>query len=56
MRAARVRGYRCLYLETGTGPAFEPAHALYRKNGFTACEAFGDYSATDFNTFMVKLL
>jgi putative acetyltransferase len=56
MRTARARGYRCLYLETGTGPAFEPAHALYAKNGFTACGAFGDYTATAFNTFMFRLL
>jgi putative acetyltransferase len=27
---ARDRGYRRLSLETGSGPAFEPAHALYQ--------------------------
>lgn len=53
---ARLRGYRRLYLETGTGTAFEPAHALYQRNGFTWCGAFGDYEATDFNVFMVKEL
>lgn len=51
---ARERGYRHLYLETGTGPAFEAAHALYMKNGFRWCGAFGDYAATAFNVFMVR--
>jgi len=48
---ARSRGYRTLYLETGTGPAFDAAHALYRRNGFVRCEAFGEYVASDFNVF-----
>lgn len=51
---ARERGYRQLYLETGTGDAFEAAHALYMKNGFRWCGAFGDYVATAFNVFMVR--
>lgn len=55
-RTAASRGYRHLYLETGTGPAFEAAHALYLKNGFGWCGAFGDYIATDFNVFMSKTL
>ena len=53
---ARSRGYERLYLETGTGAAFEPAHALYQRNGFTWCGAFGDYEAGEFNVFMVKEL
>jgi putative acetyltransferase len=56
VRTARDRGYRHLYLETGTGPMFEAAHLLYRKNGFEWCAAFGDYAATDFNVFMSKSL
>ena len=56
IRTARSRGYERLCLETGTGPAFEPAHALYQKNGFTWCGAFGDYEATHFNVFMEKKL
>jgi putative acetyltransferase len=51
---ARGRGYRHLYLETGTGPAFDAAHALYIKNGFEWCGPFADYVATDFNVFMRK--
>lgn len=56
IRTARARGYTHLYLETGTGQAFEAAHALYRRNDFTWCGAFGDYTATTFNVFMVKVL
>lgn len=54
--AARSRGYRHLYLETGTGPSFAAAHALYARNGFGWCGAFGDYEATAFNVFMAKAL
>ena len=56
VRTARRRDYARLLLETGTGPAFEPAHALYRRNGFEWTGPFGDYTATDFNVFMVKVL
>ena len=49
---ARARGYRRLSLETGSGEAFEPALALYRKNGFVNGEAFGGYDATSFNQFL----
>ena len=49
---ARARGYRRLSLETGSGPGFEPALALYRKRGFTNGAAFGDYTASDFNQFL----
>jgi putative acetyltransferase len=56
VRIARRRGYERLLLETGTGPAFEPAHALYLRNGFEWCGPFGEYAATDFNVFMAKRL
>lgn len=56
VRTARRRGYARLLLETGTGPAFEPAHALYRRNGFEWCGPFGEYTATHFNVFMAKVL
>lgn len=46
---ARGEGFTVLSLETGTGPAFEPALALYRKRGFTNGAAFADYALTDFN-------
>jgi putative acetyltransferase len=49
---ARARRYRRVSLETGSGPAFEPALALYRKYGFVPGAAFGDYAATAFNQFL----
>jgi putative acetyltransferase len=49
---ARTRGYTRVCLETGSGPAFEPAIAMYRKHGFVSGPAFGDYVATDFNQFL----
>jgi putative acetyltransferase len=52
LSVARARGYRRLSLETGSGEAFEPALALYRKNGFFNGEAFGGYDATPFNQFL----
>ncbi|WP_404336621.1 GNAT family N-acetyltransferase [Sphingomonas sp. MMS12-HWE2-04] len=54
---ARARGYRRLSLETGTGPAFEAAHALYSKFGFTECGAFADYPTDDpFSRFLSRVL
>ncbi len=49
---ARRRGLRRLSLETGSGLAFEPALALYRKRGFSDGEAFADYRKSDFNQFL----
>ena len=47
------RGYQKLSLETGSGPAFDPAHALYEKFGFTSCGPFGDYRGDPFSRFMM---
>ena len=49
---ARARGLRRLSLETGQGPAFEPALALYRRRGFVDGEAFADYVRSPFNQFL----
>lgn len=49
---ARARGLRRLSLETGRGPAFEPALALYRRRGFVDGEAFADYVRSPFNQFL----
>jgi putative acetyltransferase len=46
---AQAQGLSVLSLETGSGPAFEPALALYRRRGFVNGEAFADYVLTDFN-------
>lgn len=49
---AKARGLTRLSLETGSGPAFEPALALYRKRGFVDGEAFSEYQRTAFNQFL----
>jgi putative acetyltransferase len=49
---ARARGLKRLSLETGSGPAFEPALALYRTRGFVDGEPFGDYKRSVFNQFL----
>lgn len=49
---ARSRRIAQLSLETGSGEAFEPALALYRKRGFANGPAFADYVASDFNQFL----
>ena len=50
--AARARNYRRVSIETGTGEAFEPALALYRRRGFEHGESFGGYEHTDFNQLL----
>lgn len=50
--AARGHGLARLSLETGSGPAFEPALRLYRRRGFVDGPAFGDYRASAFNQFL----
>jgi putative acetyltransferase len=49
---ARRRGYARLSLETGSGPAFEPAVTLYRKYGFIDGGAFDGYVKSPFNQFL----
>jgi len=49
---AKARGLSRLSLETGSGPVFEPALALYRKHGFVDGEAFSDYQPSAFNQFL----
>ncbi len=52
VQQARGRGLKRLSLETGSGPAFEPALALYRSYGFSDGEAFADYRRSAFNQFL----
>jgi len=49
---ARERGVLRLSLETGRGPAFEPALMLYRRRGFAEGAPFSDYEASDFSQFL----
>ena len=53
---ARERGFRRVSLETGRGPVFAPARALYAGAGFEHCEPFGDYRRTDNNFYMTMYL
>ena len=53
---ARRRGYRRLYLETGSMAAFEPAHRLYETCGFTFCGPFADYVVDVNSVFMTRAL
>ncbi len=50
--AARASSLRRLSIETGSGMAFDPALALYRKRGFINGDAFGGYKASAFNQFL----
>ncbi len=52
LTVAHARGLSRISLETGSGPAFEPALALYRRRGFTNGPAFADYVASPFNQFL----
>lgn len=56
VHTARQRGYTRLVLETGSGAAFQAAHALYLRNGFSWTAAYAGYEATDFNRFMTRSL
>lgn len=49
---ARERGVGRLSLETGSGPDFEAALAMYRRRGFVNGEPFSDYTASAFNQFL----
>jgi putative acetyltransferase len=52
LEVSRQRGYRELFLETGSHPAFIPAHTLYRSAGFRECGPFGEYKENAFSVFM----
>ena len=51
---ARERGYRRLSLETGAGPAFAPARALYARAGFVPCGPFADYDGSPNSAYMTR--
>ena len=56
LEEARRRGYERLSLETGSGPGFDAAHALYEKYGFTYCGPFSNYTEDPFSRFMTMRL
>lgn len=53
---AKRRSYSRLSLETGSVDAFEPAHSLYEKFGFSYCRPFGPYHDDPFSRFMTLVL
>jgi putative acetyltransferase len=53
---ARDRGYRQVFLETGTTPGFAAARTLYESAGFTPTGPFGGYPETGDNCFYVRPL
>lgn len=53
---AQARHYKTLYLETGTHAAFEPAVALYKRNGFVECGPFEGYELDPYSRFYKKEL
>lgn len=53
---AREQGHRRVSLETGAGPAFAPARALYASAGFTPCAPFADYEPSPNRTCMTMAL
>jgi putative acetyltransferase len=48
---ARAMELTRLSLETGSTPDFAAALHLYKREGFTPCEPFGDYEASAFSRF-----
>ncbi|MFZ5748103.1 MAG: GNAT family N-acetyltransferase [Pseudomonadota bacterium] len=53
---ARAAGMTRLSLETGSGRAFDAAHALYRGFGFVECGPFGSYVDDPFSRFLTLAL
>lgn len=56
IETALERGYKQLYLETGSMGEFEAAHLLYTRFGFTFCPPFGDYKDDPNSLFMMRQL
>ena len=53
---AKSKGIMRLSLETGTNDAFKAARELYFSMGFEICEPFEDYSLSENNVYMTKVL
>jgi putative acetyltransferase len=54
--SARERGFRRVYLETGSMEAFVPARSLYASAGFAICGPFAEYVESENKTFMTLSL
>ncbi|WP_255956228.1 MULTISPECIES: GNAT family N-acetyltransferase [Aeromicrobium] len=53
---ARSQGWTRLSLETGTEPYFAAARRLYAREGFEACEPFGDYALDPHSVFLTRAI
>lgn len=56
VETALERGYKQLYLETGSMAEFEAARLLYTRFGFTLCPPFSDYEEDSNSLFMMREL
>ena len=56
LNEARLRGYRRLFLETGSQEFFAPARRLYARHGFVRCPPFAGYLPDPNSVFMVRSL
>jgi putative acetyltransferase len=56
LAVARERGFARVSLETGAGPAFAPARAMYARAGFEPCAAFGPYAPSPNSAYMTRML
>lgn len=56
LERAQKQGHTQIYLETGSGPEFSPARALYASTGFKACPPFGDYTLDPLSAFMTRAI
>ena len=56
LKEAKLRGYRLIYLETGSMPFFVPARNLYAKYGFKNCAPFSTYKEDPNSVFMYREL
>ena len=56
IQAAEQRGYRELFLETGSQAFFDPARRLYTRFNFVECGPFGDYVLDPNSVFMRRTL
>lgn len=56
MAEARAMGLATLWLETGSGAAFEPATRLYESAGFARCGPFAAYKPDPFSVFMTRAI
>ena len=54
VRAARARGMKSLWLETGSSAPFIPALRLYESAGFVRCGPFDGYTDDPFSVFMTR--